>query len=202
MTTTAWDRIDTARERWDVLRHPFYARWSAGELTPDELAAYSGQYRRAVEAIAEMSEAIAAAFPEREDLAEHARAEREHVAVWDRFVEATGGERDAQATPETAACVEAWTAEGHPLATLARLYAIESSQPAISRTKLKGLTGHYGFDEGPATEYFSVHEDLDAQHAREGRELIAELAGSGRDDELVAAAAAAYRANWRLLDGI
>ncbi len=202
MTTTAWDRIEAARERWNVLRHPFYARWSAGELSAAELAAYTGQYRHAVAAIADMSETVATAFPERSELAEHARAERDHVELWDRFLDATGGVRNATTTPETQACVASWTRDDDSLATLARLFAIESSQPAISRTKLDGLTSNYGFDAGPATEYFAVHESLDVEHAREGRELIAEIAGSGRDDELVAAATAAYRANWRLLDGV
>ena len=34
MTLTIWDRIENARQRWDVLRHPFYQRWTAGELSP------------------------------------------------------------------------------------------------------------------------------------------------------------------------
>lgn len=28
--------------RWDVLRHPFYERWSAGEPSARELADHSG----------------------------------------------------------------------------------------------------------------------------------------------------------------
>jgi len=35
-----FDRADAIRERWDVLRHPFYTRWSAGELSSGELAFY------------------------------------------------------------------------------------------------------------------------------------------------------------------
>ena len=34
MSTDVWERIEQARERWNVLDHPFYQRWSAGELTP------------------------------------------------------------------------------------------------------------------------------------------------------------------------
>jgi hypothetical protein len=29
---TIIDRLDAVRERWNVLRHPFYRRWSAGLL--------------------------------------------------------------------------------------------------------------------------------------------------------------------------
>ena len=32
------ERLDDARSRWNVLRHPFYVRWERGELTADELA--------------------------------------------------------------------------------------------------------------------------------------------------------------------
>jgi pyrroloquinoline-quinone synthase len=188
--------------RWDVLRHPFYVRWSAGELTAEELATYSGQYRHAVEAIAEMSEAVASAYPDRPELAEHARSEREHVDLWEGFVDATGGSSSANPTAETAACVQEWTRDDEPVLTLARLYAIESSQPAISRTKLEGLAAHYGIDGGTGTEYFTLHEQLDVEHAGEGRELITELASGDREDEIVAAAESAYRANWRLLDGV
>src|SRR5262245_15764885 len=47
--------IDALRSRHDVLRHPFYRRWSAGELTRAELAHYAGQYRHAVVALARAS---------------------------------------------------------------------------------------------------------------------------------------------------
>ena len=44
--------IDAARERWNVLEHPFYTRWERGELTREELARYAGEYRHAVVALA------------------------------------------------------------------------------------------------------------------------------------------------------
>ncbi len=52
--------LDAVRERWNVLEHPFYTRWSAGELTLDELALYAGQYRHAVTALAQASANAAA----------------------------------------------------------------------------------------------------------------------------------------------
>jgi len=201
LRASVWERIEVARERWNVLRHPFYRRWSAGELEPDELARYSGQYRHAVEAIATMSEAVANAHPDRPELRRHAAEERDHVELWDGFVEAAGGSPGAGANPETAACVADWTRDGDPLMTLVRLYAIESGQPEISRTKREGLMGPYGFDDGVAIGYFRLHEALDLEHASAGRELIGELRGDAGDDELVAAAEGALRANWRLLDG-
>jgi pyrroloquinoline quinone (PQQ) biosynthesis protein C len=172
MTLTIWDRIENARQRWDVLRHPF-----------------SGQYRHAVEAIADVSEGAAAGRP---DLAEHAVEEREHVELWDRFVDATSGDASAEPTPETAECVQEWTAGADTLSRLVTLYAIETAQPEISRVKREGLL----------TSYFQVHEQRDAEHAEQARELLAELADDGDEDRLVAVAEGAYRANWRLLDGV
>jgi pyrroloquinoline-quinone synthase len=200
--SSIWQRIERSRERWNVLRHPFYQRWSAGELTGEELARYSGQYRHAVEAIATMSDSAAAAEPEHEELRRHAAEEIGHVRLWDGFVGAAGGNTADAATPETAECVRAWTADGDALEILARLYAIESGQPEISRTKREGLLDRYGFEDGAATAYFRIHETRDVEHAAEARELIEELASDGDSDRVVAAAESAFRANWRLLDGV
>jgi pyrroloquinoline-quinone synthase len=203
MAETVWDRIEEARSRHDVLQHPFYVRWSAGELTPDELARYSGQYRHAVAAIADLSAAAASELPEHPELASHADEERAHIELWDGFVDAVGGDSTAEPTAETAQCVEVWTERDGALGALARLYAVESGQPEISKTKLEGLAAHYEFESGPGTRYFTVHRGRDVEHAAEGRELLAELISSPADeDAVVAAAESAFAANWRLLDGV
>ena len=202
MDAKTWDRIEESRRRWDVLQHPFYQRWSDGDLTREDLARYSGQYRHAVEAIASLSESAAQALPERSELRRHAAEELGHVRLWDGFVDAVGGDADAEPTAETAACFASWAGEGDALELLARLYAVEASQPAISRTKRAGLLDRYGFEEGSGTAYFRVHEGRDVEHAAEVRELIAELASDDDADRLVAAAERAYEANWRLLDGV
>lgn len=202
MTDRTWDRIETARGRWNVLRHPFYRRWSEGSLTRDELARYSGQYRHAVRAIAAISDTVAAEVPGRPELRRHAAEERDHVALWDGFVHAAGGSPEDVPTAETEECVRAWSATDGLLARLATLYAIESGQPEISRIKREGLVARYDFTEGSGTAYFRVHEGRDVEHAAQAQELIEELASSDDDDELVAAAESAFRANWRLLDGV
>jgi pyrroloquinoline quinone (PQQ) biosynthesis protein C len=85
---------------------------------------------------------------------------------------------------------------------LVTLYAIESAQPEISRVKRESLVSSYGFAEGDGTRYFEVHERRDSVHAAQARELLDELAGDEDEDRLVAAGERAYRANWRLLDGV
>jgi pyrroloquinoline-quinone synthase len=185
-------RIAAARERWNVLRHPFYARWEAGELTRDELAYYAGQYRHAVVALADTA-AVASA--------EHAAEEREHVDLWDDFAAAVGG-APADPNAETRACVESWSPEDE-LEALAVMYAIESAQPEISDTKLVGLARHYGVpEEQPGAAYFALHAERDHEHAEESRRTLADRVTPATEDRLVAAAEAAYRGNWMLLDGV
>ncbi len=202
MNESIWERIEAARGRWNVLEHPFYQRWRAGELTGEELARYSGQYRHAVEAVASISATIAESSPESPELRSHAVEEAAHVELWDGFVEAAGGDAEAAPTPETRECAETWAADRGLVANLAGLYAIESGQPEISRTKREGLVDRYGFQEGPGTTYFSVHETRDVEHAAEARALVEELATEKAADRLVAEADAVFRANWRLLDGV
>jgi pyrroloquinoline-quinone synthase len=188
------ERIDEARERWNVLRHPFYVRWERGELTRDELAFYAGEYRHAVVALA----GAAAVSGD----ATHAREEREHVAVWEDFAAALDAPLDREPRSETDVCAEAWSPEDE-LEALAVLSAVEAAQPAISETKLRGLVGHYGFESGtPGTRYFELHAERDVEHAREARTALVERAAPGDDDRLAAAAERALRANWTLLDGV
>lgn len=204
MSNDVWQRIEQARARWNVLEHPFYQRWSMGELSREELAAYSGQYRHATAAIARLSASVAESAPDAEcaELRRHAEEEEAHIALWDGFVEAVGGEVAAAPTPETKECVDCWTTNDDRLAQLVRLYAIESGQPSISKAKREGLAEHYGVGDGPGNEYFRVHEKADVEHASEGRSLIEAHLAEADPDALVAAAEEAFKANWRLLDGV
>jgi pyrroloquinoline-quinone synthase len=207
-------RLDQARAECSVLEHPFYKRWSAGDLNAAELACYAGEYRHAVVALAEASQAAAAkAGPEHTNgLGAHAKEETAHVELWDDFARAAGADAPADgqddARRETQACAQAWTAGEDLLEHLAVLYAIEAGQPEISTTKLEGLTEHYGYSvEGPAVEYFTLHERLDREHARQARALIEELLDGREDaealtDRMLARAQAALRGNWELLSGV
>jgi len=206
-------RLDEARGACNVLEHPFYERWSAGELSARELECYAGEYRHAVVALVEASQAAAAeAGPEyARGLSAHAEEEAAHVELWDDFARAVGarGEGDGDdPLGETRACAAAWTAGESLLEHLAVLYAIEASQPEISKTKLEGLTEHYGYRaDAPATEYFRVHVQRDVEHAREAGELIEELLGGCEDADaqagrMHARARAALRGNWELLSGV
>jgi pyrroloquinoline-quinone synthase len=198
-----WSRLADAHLRWNVLDHPFYVRWSSGELSAGELALYAGQYRHAVVALARAADGAAHASGGSADLAAHAGEEAAHVSLWDEFARAAGTDGPQPAEPETAECADAWAGQGRDLlGHLVALYAIESAQPAISRVKADGLREHYGFAAGPATAYFELHAERDVEHAAEGRALIAAQLAGADEDALVAEAERVLRANWTLLDGV
>ncbi|HEY8637774.1 MAG TPA: iron-containing redox enzyme family protein [Solirubrobacteraceae bacterium] len=196
-----WSELATLHTRLDALKHPFYLRWQAGELTRPELADYAGQYRHAVVALADASDRAAELDPA---LRAHAVEEREHVTLWDGFLTAMGGDACAPARAGTLACATAWAgADDRALVpTLAALHAIESTQPGVSKTKRAGLVERYGVTPGPATAYFELHETRDAQHAADARERLERLATPADEPAIVAETERVLGGYLALLDGV
>lgn len=200
--------LDQRCERWNALRHPFYQAWTRGELSLAQLGSYSGQYRHAVVALADAATAAADQAPDpatRAGLEAHAAEERAHVELWDRFSAAIGAPSEADPMLETERCVRVWAGEeGRSFpSSLATMYAIESPQPEIARTKRDGLIEHFGFlPESDATAYFDLHLTRDVEHAASHRAELARTVTASSAAGLIADAEAAAEANWKLLDGV
>ena len=179
--------IDAARERWNVLEHPFYTRWRRassptrswpGTRASTGTPSWRSRARRGPRACT----------PTRR---------LSTIALWATSPPRSGPRR--RPLPETRCCASAWAAADEELGAAAILYAIESGQPTISETKLRGLVDHYGFAEGSeAVEYFVLHGERDHEHAAEARTRLEER----EDARLVGLAEAALAANWALLDGV
>jgi pyrroloquinoline-quinone synthase len=186
------ERIEQSKERWNVLRHPFYRRWDEGGLTRDELREYAREYAYAVRALAHTA-AVAG---------DHEEDEAAHVDLWERFRTSLGEPVDGQPSEGTHAFVRSLL-EVNSLTSLSVLYAVESAQPGVARTKLDGLVRHYGYDpDDPALEYFRVHAELDVDHAARARTLLEQRARPEDEDAVVEAADRALGANWALLDSV
>jgi pyrroloquinoline-quinone synthase len=200
-----WSRLEDVRSRHDVLTHTFYERWSAGELTREELAVYAGQYHHAVVALADASARAARdADPSiAGELRQHAAEEASHVDLWADFAAAVDS-APAGPAAETATCVAEWTGDEDRdlLHTLVGLYAIESGQPAIAATKAQGLKAFYGIEDGAGITYFTLHAELDHEHAATERAMIEARLHGADEDALLATAQRVLRANWELLDGV
>jgi pyrroloquinoline-quinone synthase len=187
-----FERLEAVSDRWSVLRHPFYQRWEMGELSRDELAYYAGEYRHAVSALADLAATASDAA--------HAAEEHAHVSLWDDFAAVLDADLDRAPRTETSECAAAWRGDGPEGA--AALFVIESAQPEVSRTKLEGLTKWYGFEPNTkGTRYFELHAERDHEHAERSRRVL-ECARPEDEDRIVAAAEAALRGNWTLLDGV
>lgn len=169
--------LEAVSKRFDLLAHPFYQRWAAGEVTRDQLACYAAQYAHVVRAIPRWLEGTAARDPRNATaLKLHAAEEAEHVALWERFAGALGVDAAAlhAAAPnrETAALI----ANGDELVSrgqgAAVVWSIEAQSPAVSAEKLRGLRGHYGIDAQTGGEYFALHQQLDREHEAQLRDVI------------------------------
>jgi pyrroloquinoline-quinone synthase len=209
-----WVQVDEVLAKYDLLQHPFYQAWTAGELTREQLAFYGKQYLQHVAAFPTYLTALHARLPEgatRRAILSNAADEeisgRSHADLWRQFI--AGMEPDATATsvlPEMQDLVSAFremaTEAALPTA-LGAFYAYESQVPRVAETKLAGLKAHYGADDATC-EYFSVHKTADIHHSNVWRSLIDQCMKENSDCgvEVLAGVDRAAKSLWRALDGI
>lgn len=208
-------QIDEVVEAKHLLRHPFYTAWTEGRLTLEMLRGYAAQYYnhvaafpRYLSAIHTQTEDIRARQYLLENLNDEEAGEDNHPALWLRFADALGLDRDQARTaallPQTVACDESYReisgARG-AIPGLAALYAYESMVPAVARSKIDGLRAHYGIDDPEAIRFFTVHQEVDEWHAQVARELLEQAPERERGAATVAAQDALDAING-LLDGV
>ncbi|MQA99249.1 MAG: hypothetical protein GEU78_02995 [Actinobacteria bacterium] len=207
-------RLDDAVREHDLLQHPFYKAWTAGTLTQDDLAFYSTQYWRQVEAFPGYLLTLVARLPEgdgrtivEENLSDEVGDD--HAGMWLRFAGALGVDEErvqaSEIEPGTKACVETF-AEGMATKSsafaLGMLYGYESQTPAVARTKVEGLARHYGIEDDGA-RYFELHAELDVEHSDElARAMDETIVDEASRTDAVEGARAGAAAIWGLLDGV
>jgi pyrroloquinoline-quinone synthase len=213
--------IDARIAKYDLLCHPFYQAWSAGQSTRDDLREYARDYYHHVEAfptyLAELAvrltegdlrRAVLANMCEESGRAHDGQpAERAHSELWLDFAEGMGANRSLQSRPpqevkELMTFFHRAASEGTPEEALAAFYAYESQVPRVAATKAKGLRELYGAGD-KTCGYFDLHTTADVYHSQVWRKQLEKCvaADEGAAERALDAAERAAQALWRTLDG-
>jgi len=211
-------------QQYDLLCHPFYKAWTAGELTRDDLRAYAEEYYPHVEAFpgylaqlglrleeGELRRAVLANMAdEKGGEVSSGEAERSHAELWLDFVEGLGGSRipvlgTIAEVRQLISFFERVASEGTPEEALAAFYAYESQVPRVASEKDRGLRELYAADE-KTRGYFTLHAIADVHHSQVWRKQLEKRVSANPDTETaekaLAAAESAAKALWTALDGI
>ena len=215
-------RLDECIHKYDLLCHPFYKAWAAGELTRDDLAEYAEDYYHHVEAfpmyLAELGLRLEEGDLRRAVLANmtdekggensFGEPESSHAELWLDFVEGMGGRRLPHRQPvaeirELIAYFQNVASEGTAEEALAAFYAYESQVPGVAAEKDRGLRELYGADE-KTRAYFTLHTTADRYHSQVWRKQLEKRIAANPEaaEKALAAAEGAAKALCRALDGI
>lgn len=209
--------LDSRIAKYNLLCHPFYKAWSAGELTREDLQAYGQQYFHHVAEFPEYLAEFGARMKE-DQLRRAVLVNREdelgldgsrpHPELWLDFVEGMGGDRhgsDAKlaAINELTSWFHSVARESAPEEALAAFYAYESQVPRVAAEKARGLRQMYSADSRTC-EYFTLHMTADVYHSRIWRHQLAKIVDANPQaaDKALDAAENAAKALWNALDGI
>jgi pyrroloquinoline-quinone synthase len=218
-----FDELEARIAQYDLLCHPFYKAWSAGELTREDLCDYALDYYQHVHAFPSYLAAFALRLNEGElrravlvnmrdeqggDAAPGEKSEA-HSDLWMDFAKGMGAGNSGfghKAVPEVTQLVEHFSRiaeEGTPEEALAAFYAYESQVPRVAIEKERGLREQYGADER-TTRYFTLHAAADVYHSNVWREQLGKrvAVNPATADKALASAENAARALWVALDGI
>ena len=215
--------LDARIAKYDLLCHPYYKSWSAGELTREDLREYALDYYQHVNAFPSYLAAFALRLNEgelRQAVLGNMRDEQggeaaagetaeAHSDLWLDFARGMGASQTAfgrESVAEVKQLVAHYSrvAEGGtPEEALAAFYAYESQVPRVSMEKERGLREWYGADE-QTTRYFALHATADVYHSNVWREQLAKRVAANPESAETAlhAAETAAKALWNALDGI
>jgi len=204
------EAMASALDGRELLTHPFYLRWQAGELAPSELAGYAVNYRAfesalpvVLTAVVEQLRAegeVEAAGTLGQNLYDELGRPEPHLALFDRFaaaLEPPATSSDPGPAAQLLVATYADLVADGPIAAVAGLAAYETQAAAVATTKGEGLRAWYGMDEA-GTEFWDVHARMEADHGDWALDTLALL---GAEPDVVAdAARRGADAWWAFLD--
>ena len=216
-------QLDARIAKYDLLCHPFYKAWSAGELTRDDLREYSQHYFHHVEAFPSYLAALGLRLEEgslRQAVLANMCDEKgvegrpgkqsvPHSELWLDFAEGMGSTRNLDwhvPVAEIRQLIHHFhhvASEGTPEEALAAFYTYESQVPRIAQEKERGLRATYRADD-KTCGYFSLHATADVHHSNVWREQLKKRISAKPEssDAALDAAEKAAQMLWKALDGI
>jgi pyrroloquinoline-quinone synthase len=222
-TAEFFKQLDARIGKYDLLCHPFYKAWSAGQLTRNDLREYAQDYYHHVEAFPSYLAALGMRLDEGElrravlanmcdEKGVDGRAGRDsvpHSDLWLDFAEGMGSSRNLEwhsPVPEIRQLIghfQQVASDGSPEEALAAFYTYESQVPRIAQEKERGLREMYGADD-KTCGYFSLHATADVYHSRVWRKQLEKRIAAHPEtaDAALEAAGNAARMLWKALDGI
>jgi pyrroloquinoline-quinone synthase len=211
-----FQQLDARIAKYDLLCHPFYKAWSAGNLTREDLGEYAQDYFHHVAAFPGYLAAFACRQEDgpvrRAVLANMAeengdKGGRPHSDLWLDFAEGMGaGQALRQPIAEVAQLIAHFdhvATEAAPAEALAAFYAYESQVPRVAREKARGLKEMYGADE-KTCGYFTLHTTADVYHSNVWKNQLGRQVEANPEiaEKALNAAEAAAKSLWNALDGI
>ena len=184
--------LDSKIADHNLLNHPFYQAWSAGELPIETLRSYAREYGSFISTIPNGWKAVGDA--------EIAAEEIEHIDLWADFAAGLNTTVSEAEIPEVKTLFE--TANelfSERTTALGALYAFEAQQPATAQSKLAGLKAFYQLPK-TVEPYFETHSYND----HEAEELLEHIAALPSDSHatVVQACEQMSVALWNALTGI
>ena len=217
------EQLDARIAKYDLLCHPFYKAWAAGDLTRDDLREYAQDYYHHVEAFPSYLAAFALRLEEGElrravltNMCDERGVEGgvgkdsvPHAELWLDFAEGMGSSRDLRwhtPIPEIRQLTKYFQRvanEATPEEALAAFYAYESQVPRVAQEKERGLREMYGADD-KTCGYFSLHTTADVYHSSVWRSHLEKQVAANPEsaEATLDAAENAARMLWQALDGI
>ena len=184
--------LDSKISKYNLLKHPFYQAWSAGELPVEALKCYAREYGAFISTLPKGWETL--------NDAETVEEETEHIEMWEDFADGLDTEISDAQVPQVKTLLDtADTLFSNSETALGALYAFEAQQPETAKSKLVGLKAFYQLPE-KVEPYFVTHS-----HNEHEAEKILERIGvlsSEAQDTAIQACEQMSTALWDALTGI
>lgn len=222
-TAQFFAQLEASIARYDLLCHPFYRAWSAGELTREDLREYARHYYHHVQAFpcylaefalrldeGELRRAVLANMCDEKGVAGGSGKDSvPHAELWLDFAEGMGARREMHwhlPVAEVRDLIRYFhnvAGEKSPEEALAAFYVYESQVPRVAKEKDRGLRELYGADDKTCS-YFVLHTTADVYHSNVWRKQLEKRITAKPEAAQAALDAAENTARmlWRALDGI